>query len=156
MNAIITNVLKSISVYLVISVLGYLSYRALFPDTWFYNNITDHIPIVGIIIIMFAPIFISIFGYWLIGKKMKATKNKLTDLLSLSIPAIISSTLLTLGFISNKLFNKLILLILLSNMSFGMPVCYFLEGLEPCSYIFAVLPTLIMFLSQQRKLSRKQ
>lgn len=155
MNAIITNVLKSISVYFVISVLGFLSYCAIFPDTWFYNNITDRIPIVGIIIAI-APIFISIFGYRLIGKKMKATKNKLTDLLSLSIPAIISSTFLTLGFISEKLFNKLILIILLSNMSFGMPACYFLEWLRPCSYIFAVLPTLIMFLSQQRKLRRKQ
>lgn len=145
MKIIFMNVIKSVVAYFIISSINFGIYILTYPEMMLFQK-CSYVFYMGVIV----NIIISIVSYWIIGKTMQTTGIKIKDFLSLCIPSIMSITMLFLGLFSNYFMAKYIVWILLSNISCGFLINLCLGELKVCSFIIALLPTMIMFFSQQQ------
>lgn len=83
MKTMYKNMLRSVIIYIVISVINFVIYALTFPETPLYERYSN-IFYVGPIL----NIAISILGYSLAGRSMQTSGKKIKNLVSLSIPAV--------------------------------------------------------------------
>lgn len=145
MKTILKNMLKSVIVYIVISVINFVIYAFTYPETPLYERYPN-IFYVGPIV----NIAISIVGYSLAGRFMQTSGKKIKDLVSLSIPAVVGSVFLLIFIVGGTHINGYIIFcMMLSNITCGFFLNLCMEYFVPCAFIISFLPTAIMFLALQ-------
>lgn len=144
-KTMLKNILKSGIIYILISVINFVIYALAYPEAPLYERYPN-VFYVGPIL----NIAISIVGYSLAGRFMQTSGKKITDLVSLSIPAIAGSVFLVIFIVGGTHINGYILFcMMLSNISCGFFLNLCMEYCIPFAFIISLLPTAIMFLALQ-------
>ena len=144
MKTMLNNMLKSVIVYIVISVINFVIYAFTYPETPLYERYPN-IFYVGPIL----NIAISIVGYSLAGRFMQTSGKKIKDLVSLSIPAVVGSVFLLIFIVVGGRNGYIIFCVILSNISCGFFINLCMGYFGPVAFIISFLPTAIMFLASQ-------
>lgn len=147
MKTMYKNMLRSVIIYIVISVINFVIYALTFPETPLYERYPN-IFYVGPIL----NIAISILGYSLAGRSMQTSGKKIKDLVSLSIPAVAGGVFLIIVIVFDagiRLNGYIIFCMMLSNISCGSFLNLCMEYFAPAAFIISFLPTAIMFLALQ-------